>query len=245
MKILLVLLALGFGVSFFYQQLQLSSLKSKLQLLDRKTNQVEVLISQTREKVGFQPAPNATEFSREPIETNNQEQQFRIESLDKKVAALEELLIDAHKSRVKFENKILSIQQELPLPKRLPLDDPKLSISERKERSKEYAREKQQNLIDKLSYEEVKPDWALPMESKITDSFAVNEALSGVDSIQAQCKTTLCEVSIFYNPTSDEDLIEFENEVLVALGENLTNVHGLKKSGTMGEGYSFTLIASP
>lgn len=245
MKILLTVLILGLGMSFFYQQMQLSSLKSKLHLLDKKTNQVEVLINQTPEKVALHPITDIIGLSDTSIEKNNQDHQFQIDKIEKKITALEGLLIVLHESRVDFENKILNLQQESSFLTTQPFDTSQLSIIEKKELSKKNALEKQQNLTERLTYEEVKPDWALPMESKITDSFAVNEALSGIDSVQAQCKTTLCEISIFYNPTSDEDLIEFENEILVALGENLTNVHGFKKSGTMDEGYSFTLIASP
>lgn len=245
MKILLTVLILGLGMSFFYQQMQLSSLKSKLHLLDKKTNQVEVLINQTPEKVALHPITDVIGLPDTSIEKNNQDHQFQIDKIEKKITALEGLLIVLHESRVDFENKILSLQQESSFLTTQPFDTSQLSIIEKKELSKKNALEKQQNLTERLTYEEVKPDWALPMESKITDSFAVNEALSGIDSVQAQCKTTLCEISIFYNPTSDEDLIEFENEILVALGENLSNVHGFKKNGTMDEGYSFTLIASP
>lgn len=245
MKILLAVLILGLSASFFYQQLQFSSLESKLQLLSEKTNKVEVLITQAPKKVALQPANNTIGLLENPSDTNDKNHIFQIDQLGRKIAALEELFISLDENRVNLENKILSLQQEASFPTPQPLDAPQLSAIEKKELSKRNALEKQQKLMEKLTYEEVKADWALPMESKITDSFAVNEALSGIDSVQTQCKTTLCEISVFYNPTSDEDLMEFENEIVVALGENLTSVHGFKKSGSMEEGYSFTLIASP
>lgn len=83
------------------------------------------------------------------------------------------------------------------------------------------------------------------MEDKIKDAFTSSNTIPDTIGINATCKTTMCEVNISYTPSSEEDLLEFENELLVTLGESLSNVHKYRKTGSLQEGYSFSLIASP
>lgn len=246
MKILLTVLILGLSASFVYQQLQFRSLKSELQLLGDRINSAVLSINQS-EKISAPTAPedNGGFAQTSPTTPSDQDHSLHIDGVNKKLTELEGQMSVLETSLLKLDGMLLSLQQAPPPNTPEPSNVSQISLSEQRQQSRDEALARQSQIEEKLAYEEVESDWALPMESKITDSLATNDAFVGADIVQAQCKTTLCEISIFYNPETDDDLLEFENEILATLGENLSNVHRYNKTGSVEDGYSFTLIASP
>lgn len=244
MKVIFTVIILGLLISFFYQQLQLNSMKAELQLLSKKWDEVRRPSASIPETAAL-ILPEDKQAVLAPENTDlHRRNDDRINLLESEISQFKDQISDVQRNVFEIDTKLYSLLQT-PNIAAEPDDTEQVPAAEQRQLSVQAATNRQERIENELAYESINTNWATPMEDKITDAFTSSNTIPDTIGINATCKTTMCEVNISYTPSSEEDLLEFENELLVTLGESLSNVHKYRKTGSLQEGYSFSLIASP
>lgn len=246
MKTLLILAIFIFGASATYQQRLIHSLTSERQLLVDRLNQLESFNTSLTEKKQLDETEKNPLFLPEKSQptkpTSNDVNSDIVIQLLEKTTKLERQLTSL-KEYVESASQHQHIAEET-LSSLSTIDDSP-SIVESKAEDRQRFANREQELAERMLSEDFDSDWALVTEGNITEEVSRNNLLSQAESLQFDCRTSICKISLFYMPQDEESLLEFENELLAAIGRDLSNVSNFTKQGSMEQGYSIHLFATP
>lgn len=234
-------LSLGLVVLAMQQQSHIRAVEKDRQLILLKLNDIE---SRNRivQSTDFAPAPSDTLAA----QTESASRRQPSTEYDSKISAIEVLLGEVQTQIVALQEnqKLAAYKESLPTTNEISSAD-KISREQQQLINKENTERKEQLFVNRMLYEPIDTDWAMSTESKIKDSFDMILPNTEVGSIDTQCRSTLCQITVTATLASDESLFEFESELLLSVGQSLPNVFSFKKAGSVETGFVFTFYASP
>lgn len=236
-------LSLGLVVLAMQQQSHIRAVEKDRQLILLKLNDIE---SRNRIVQSTDFAPTTSDILAARTESASRHQPST--EYDSKISAIEVLLgeVQAQIVALQENQKLAAYKESLPTTNEISSAD-KVSREQQQLINKENTERREQLLVNRMLYEPIDTDWAMSTESKIKDSFdmILPNTETEVGSIDTQCRSTLCQITVTTTLPSDESLFEFESELLLSIGQDLPNVFSFKKVGSVETGFVFTFYASP
>ncbi|WP_022950388.1 hypothetical protein [Leucothrix mucor] len=233
-------LSLGLVVLAMQQQSHIRAVEKDRQLILLKLNDIE---SRNRIVQSTDFAPATSDILAARTESASRHQPSA--EYDSKISAIEVLLSEIQAQVIALqENQKLATYKESATTNEASSAD-KISREQQQLMNKENTERKEQLFVNRMLYEPIDTDWAMSTESKIKDSFDMILPNTEVGSIDTQCRSTLCQITVTATLASDESLFEFESELLLSVGQSLPNVFSFKKAGSVETEFVFTFYASP